>query len=112
MKMGSRGAWPAAAGGEDRFLGVKNCRICMSTGDVRMTRLAGEDGRQIGGCSLDSEHDLAFMVSDFLENWSYGADTRCSSDSDSGYSDLTRFVEKISVSYQTKRLKLCFHFFD
>lgn len=101
----------AAAGGEGRFVRVKDYRICMSTGDVRMTRLAGEDGRQIEGCSLDSEHDLASMVSDFLENWSYGTHSRCSSDSNSGNSDLTHFVDKISVSYQTKRLKLCFHFF-
>nr|DAD28198.1 TPA_asm: hypothetical protein HUJ06_029666 [Nelumbo nucifera] len=38
------------------------------------------------------------MVTDFLENGSSGADSRCSSDSDSGFSDLAHLAERISVS--------------
>ncbi|CAM8970943.1 unnamed protein product [Rhodiola kirilowii] len=49
---------------------------------------------QIG--SLESEHDLAAMVSDFLENGSGGVDSWCSSDSDSGFSDLAHLAETIS----------------
>lgn len=46
--------------------------------------------------SHESEHDLAAMVSDFLENGSSGADSWCSSDSDSGFSDLLHLSDKIS----------------
>ncbi|KAJ0044494.1 uncharacterized protein LOC116117733 [Pistacia vera] len=49
-----------------------------------------------GGFSHESEHDLALMVSDFLENGSGGTDSRCSSDSDSGFSDLAHLADKIS----------------
>ncbi|TYI30533.1 hypothetical protein ES332_A05G395000v1 [Gossypium tomentosum] len=50
------------------------------------------------GFSHESEHDLALMVSDFLENnaGSAGADSWCSSDSDSGFSDLIHVADKIS----------------
>lgn len=54
---------------------------------------------EIEECSHDSEHDLAFMVSDFLENWSYGSGSRCSSDSESGYYDLSHVGDKISVCF-------------
>lgn len=75
---------------------------------------------EIGGCSHDSEHDLAFMVSDFLENWSYGSGSRCSSDSDSGHTDLSHIGDKISVSFpspkgssfsslSTFNLFMCYH---
>ena len=50
-----------------------------------------------GGFSHESEHDLALMVSDFLENGSAGTDSLCSSDSDSGFSDLAHLADKISV---------------
>lgn len=49
-----------------------------------------------GGFSHESEHDLALMVSDFLENGSAGTDSLCSSDSDSGFSDLAHLADKIS----------------
>ncbi|KAF9611658.1 hypothetical protein IFM89_034129 [Coptis chinensis] len=51
-----------------------------------------------GGFSHESEHDLALMVSDFLENGSGGADSRYSSDSDhsdNGLSDLAYLAERI-----------------
>ncbi|XP_050210617.1 uncharacterized protein LOC126660937 [Mercurialis annua] len=52
---------------------------------------------QIGGAfSHESEHDLALMVSDFLENGSSGPDSWCSSDSESGLSDLHHLADKIS----------------
>ncbi|KAJ4978673.1 hypothetical protein NE237_009453 [Protea cynaroides] len=49
----------------------------------------------VGGFSHESEHDLALMVRDFLEIGSGGTDSRCSSDSDSGFSDLAYLAEKI-----------------
>uniref|UniRef100_A0A2P2KIT0 Uncharacterized protein n=1 Tax=Rhizophora mucronata TaxID=61149 RepID=A0A2P2KIT0_RHIMU len=59
--------------------------------------LRGIVGQTRGGFSHDSEHDLALMVSDFLENGgSSGADSLCSSDSDSGLSDLRNLADKIS----------------
>lgn len=54
---------------------------------------------QIGeGFSSESEHDLAMMVSEFLENGSGSTDSRCSSDSESGFSDLALLCDKVSVS--------------
>ncbi|KAK1322509.1 hypothetical protein QJS10_CPA03g01632 [Acorus calamus] len=56
-------------------------------------------GGEIGGLSHESEHDLAVMVSDFLENGgsSGGGDSFCSSDSDSGLSDLAHLAERASA---------------
>ncbi|KZV28795.1 hypothetical protein F511_06229 [Dorcoceras hygrometricum] len=48
------------------------------------------------GWSTGSEHDLASMVSDFIEYGSTGAESWCSSDSDSGFSDLAFLAENIS----------------
>ncbi|XP_023757244.1 uncharacterized protein LOC111905747 [Lactuca sativa] len=58
----------------------------------------GVGGQMLGGAfSHESEHDLAAMVSDFLENGSScGADSRCSSDSDSGFCELAHLADKIS----------------
>lgn len=73
----------------------KDCRICAAAGDL-LCKLAG-GGKQFmgGGFSHESEHDLAVMVSDFLENGSGGGDSRCSSDSESSYSDLAHLTENI-----------------
>ncbi|KAL6126630.1 hypothetical protein ACLB2K_074676 [Fragaria x ananassa] len=67
-----------------------DCRVIMTGGDVWMRG-------QIGGAlSHESEHDLALMVSDFLENGSAGGDSWCSSDSDSAHlSDLAHLADKI-----------------
>ncbi|XP_073056999.1 uncharacterized protein [Primulina eburnea] len=46
--------------------------------------------------STGSEHDLAAMVSDFIEFGSTGAESWCSSDTDSGFFDLAFLAEKIS----------------
>lgn len=82
--------------------GGMDCRVCTATGDMWLRMAAGSGGGrggQIGGAfSQESEHDLAVMVSDFLENGSSGADSLCSSDSDSGLSDLGHLADKISVS--------------
>lgn len=51
-----------------------------------------------GGYSHESEPDLAAMVSDFLESSSVGAESRYSSDNDSGFSDLALLADRISVS--------------
>ncbi|KAF5175709.1 hypothetical protein FRX31_034704, partial [Thalictrum thalictroides] len=61
--------------------------------------VGGEAGKfvgKIGGFSHESEHDLAVMVSDFLENGSSGADSWYSSDSESGLSDLAYLADKIA----------------
>nr|XP_009399868.1 PREDICTED: uncharacterized protein LOC103984152 isoform X2 [Musa acuminata subsp. malaccensis] len=83
---GSRG------GGED------DCRICSATGDM-WARLNGGEGRDVigqsGGFSHESEHDLAVMVCDFLENGSGSAESRYSSDSDSRFSELAHLAEKV-----------------
>ncbi|KAH6810477.1 hypothetical protein C2S51_024239 [Perilla frutescens var. frutescens] len=47
--------------------------------------------------STGSEHDLAVMVSDFLEIGSAGAESWCSSDTDSGLSDLAYLADRISL---------------
>ncbi|KAF5467304.1 hypothetical protein F2P56_017140 [Juglans regia] len=71
-----------------------DCRVCVATGDWLMG--GGGSVGQIGGAfSHESEHDLALMVSDFLENGSGGAESRCSSDSDSALPDLAHLAEKI-----------------
>lgn len=57
----------------------------------------GGDSEIAGGFSHESEHDLALMVSDFLENGSSGAESLCSSDSDSGLSDFAQLAERIQV---------------
>ncbi|XP_038890316.1 uncharacterized protein LOC120079931 [Benincasa hispida] len=78
-----------------------DCRICVASGDLWVKvggRVGGGIGGvvgQMGGFSHESEHDLALMVSDFLENGSGGAESWCSSDSDSGVSDLAHLAEKI-----------------
>ncbi|KAK6929346.1 Protein of unknown function PDDEXK-like [Dillenia turbinata] len=72
-----------------------DCKIYAAvSGDVWIRRNGGAAGS--GGFSHESEHDLAVMVRDFLENGSVGTDSWCSSDSDSGFSDLTLLAEKIS----------------
>ncbi|KAK6117911.1 hypothetical protein DH2020_048348 [Rehmannia glutinosa] len=54
-------------------------------------------GGRGGGVSFESEHDLAIMVNDFLENGnSVGNDLRYSSDSDSNLSDIVQLADKIS----------------
>ncbi|XP_055832654.1 uncharacterized protein LOC129901484 [Solanum dulcamara] len=56
------------------------------------------DGVGSDGCySHESEPDLAAMVSDFLESNSSGAESRYSSDNDSGYSDLALLADRISL---------------
>uniref|UniRef100_A0A7N0ZWG2 Plant-specific domain TIGR01615 family protein n=1 Tax=Kalanchoe fedtschenkoi TaxID=63787 RepID=A0A7N0ZWG2_KALFE len=72
-----------------------DCGVCSPVGDVWMRFPGGGAGQIGGGFSHESEHDLALMVSDFLENGSGGADSRCSSDSDSAHSDLAHLADKI-----------------
>lgn len=87
--------------------GIMDCKLSPAvSGDLWSMRLGaagggrvGCDMAQIGGrFSPESELDLAMMVSEFLEYGSGGADSMCSSDSDSGFSDLTNLAHKISVS--------------
>ncbi|KNA14247.1 hypothetical protein SOVF_109140 [Spinacia oleracea] len=75
-------------------------KVCSPAGDILRRTVAG--GGAVGGggerkFSHESEHDLALMVSDFLENnGSCGADSLCSSDNESGFSDLHHLADKIS----------------
>lgn len=119
IKLGSWGLDPRAPGGSpDRrnYGGEGDCRICAAAGDL-WVRLNGGEGRefvgQIGGFSHESEHDLAVMVSDFLENGSSGAESRYSSDSDSGFPDLNHLAEKVLVSsrFLLPFFFLCFFYF-
>ncbi|XP_058737589.1 uncharacterized protein LOC131609808 [Vicia villosa] len=58
----------------------------------------GSAGGPIGKFSLESEHDLAHMVNDFIENaGSFGAESWCSSDSESSLSDFAHLAEKIQI---------------
>ncbi|OIW07377.1 hypothetical protein TanjilG_10212 [Lupinus angustifolius] len=69
-------------------------KVCVSAGVDLWVSVGGVGG---GGFSHESEHDLAMMVSDFLENGSSGAESWCSSDSDSGLSDFAHLAEKIQI---------------
>ncbi|XP_071707256.1 uncharacterized protein [Rutidosis leptorrhynchoides] len=82
-----------------------DCRVCAATGDPWLMMVGsgsaaagGGGGGLLGGAfSHESEHDLAAMVSDFLENGSScGGDSRCSSDSDSSFCELAHLSDKIS----------------
>ncbi|CAL0308292.1 unnamed protein product [Lupinus luteus] len=66
-------------------------RVCVSAAGDLWVSVGG------GGFSHESEHDLAMMVSDFLENGSSGAESLCSSDSDSGHSDFSHLADKIQI---------------
>lgn len=64
-----------------------------AAGDWFARQISGQIG---GGFSHESEHDLALMVSDFLENGgSSGPDSWCSSDSESSHADLHFLADKI-----------------
>uniref|UniRef100_A0A7N0UCI8 Plant-specific domain TIGR01615 family protein n=1 Tax=Kalanchoe fedtschenkoi TaxID=63787 RepID=A0A7N0UCI8_KALFE len=67
-----------------------DCGVCSPAEDMWRVMAGGQIG------SHESEHDLAVMVSDFMENGSGGADSWCSSDSDSGFSDLAHLADTIS----------------
>ncbi|KAI4373002.1 hypothetical protein MLD38_011174 [Melastoma candidum] len=93
------------------------CAVCMAkTGEDTLTmwRGVGGGGNCGYGCnrsSVESEHDLAVLVTEFLENGggggSYGAEpSLCSSDSDSGFCDLPYLASKISVVLPTWVLSL------
>lgn len=85
---------------------MMDCKVCAASGDffwrVRPGIAGGGDGGSMGqmdgGFSpSDGEHDLAMMVSEFLEYGSSGGvDSRCSSDSESGLCDIAHLADKIS----------------
>lgn len=79
-----------------------DCRVIVAGCDPWVRGQIGE------GFSHESEHDLALMVSDFLENGSSGTESWCSSDGDSCLSDLTQLAEKIPVSSSNTSLSLSF----
>lgn len=98
IKLGSRRLDRKRSGGARNGGTEGDCRICAAAGDLWVKLARGEGSEfvgQIGGFSHESEHDLAVMVSDFLENGSGGAESRYSSDSDSGFPDPNLLAEKI-----------------
>lgn len=100
VKFGSWGLDPTRNGRVD-----SDCRICAAAGDLWLKFAGGEGSKefvgQIGGFSHESEHDLAVMVSDFLENGSGGNESKYSSDSDSGCSDLGHLADRVLVSFSS-----------
>ncbi|WJX82572.1 hypothetical protein P8452_65312 [Trifolium repens] len=79
---------------EDKDIDIDVC--VAADGDLWVS--VGSAGAPIGKFSVESEHDLANMVSDFLENaGSFGADSWCSSDSESCLSDFSHLAEKIQI---------------
>lgn len=101
IELGTRGFVPRAAAAGESKGGGGDCRICLAAGDL-WVRVSGgqrqEYAGHVGGFSHESEHDLAVMVSDFLENGSGGGQSRCSSDSDSGVPDINHLAKEILVS--------------
>lgn len=73
-----------------------DCRVLLATGDLRTRKRMGGAGQISGSFSYESEHDLAAMVSDFLEsNGSNSTESWYSSDNDSGFSDLAQLADTI-----------------
>ena len=82
-------------------MAMMECSLWVASGDHQSTTNSNNsNNNNLWGFSHESEHDLALMVSDFLENngVSAGGDSWCSSDSESGFSDLINLADKISVS--------------
>ncbi|XVF23894.1 hypothetical protein REPUB_Repub13aG0079000 [Reevesia pubescens] len=80
---------------------MMECSVWVAAGDRQNntnTNSNNNNNNNLWGFSHESEHDLALMVGDFLENngGSAGADSWCSSDSESGVSDLIHLADKIS----------------
>ncbi|XP_071730962.1 uncharacterized protein [Rutidosis leptorrhynchoides] len=81
-------------------------RVCAATGDLWLMMGGSESGggggggrgRMLGGVfSHESEHDLAAMVIDVLENGSsYGGDSRCVVTTVQVFSGLAQLADKIS----------------
>ena len=59
--------------------GCINCSVCVAISDF-VVRLSN-DVDQIGGFIHEKKHDLAMVVSDFLENGSVGAESWCRNNS-------------------------------
>ncbi|KAK6227964.1 hypothetical protein SCA6_000304 [Theobroma cacao] len=82
---------------------MMECSVWVAAGDHKNSNSNSNNNNSnnnnnLWGLSHESEHDLALMVSDFLENngGSAGGDSWCSSDSESGFSDLLHLSDKIS----------------
>ncbi|PKA56396.1 hypothetical protein AXF42_Ash014899 [Apostasia shenzhenica] len=98
IKLGSWRLDRRGSAGDLRGDADGDCRICAAAGGL-WVRLSGGEGDgfvgQVGGFSHESEHDLAVMVSDFLENGSGGSESRYSSDSESGVPDPELLAENV-----------------
>ena len=82
-----------------------DCGVHSPVGDIWKTAASGGSvGDVAPHFSHHSEHDLAAMASNFLENGSGGAATWCSSNNDSGFSDLVHLADKISVFFSLNLL--------
>ncbi|KAL0929183.1 hypothetical protein M5K25_001127 [Dendrobium thyrsiflorum] len=100
IKLGSWRLDRRSIGGVWNGEGDGDCRVCALAGDCLLRFAGGEGGEfvgQIGGFSHESEHDLAVMVSDFLEDGSGSVESRYSSDSDSGFPDPKHLAENVRI---------------
>lgn len=96
VNVGMRSA--AGSAGGRSSASDEDCRICASAVPAALAAAAAGGGAgdlAVRGFSHESEHDLAIMVSDFLENGSSGAESWYSSDSESGFSDLHHLAERV-----------------
>ncbi|XWS65994.1 hypothetical protein CRYUN_Cryun05aG0162000 [Craigia yunnanensis] len=78
---------------------MMECSLWVVAGDHQNnTNSNNSNNNNLWRFSHESEHDLALMVSDFLENngGSAGGDSWCSSEGESGFSDLIHLADKIS----------------
>lgn len=94
--------------GRRSILAMMECSVWVAAADHQNnTNSNDSSNNNLWGFSHESELDLALMVSDFLENnvGSAGGDSWCSSDSESGFSDLIHLADKISVSINSFPLK-------
>lgn len=80
-----------------------DCQVCTTPGDFSFFNKGnggggGGSGRlanPIDSFSHESEHDLAAMVRDFVENGSSGTDSRHSSDNEVAFCDLTQLADSV-----------------
>ena len=72
---------------------------CVSTNhQIHGGHISSQIIRYVSHGSSDSEHDLAAMVHDFMENGSYGSDFHDSSDSENGLNNGIKPLEMLQVS--------------
>ena len=69
-----------------------------SNNQIHGGHISSQITRPVSHGSADSEHDLAAMVHDFMENGSYGSDFHDSSDGENGLNNGAKPLEMLQVS--------------